>query len=146
MPATDALDDRILHHLQLDGRAPFTEIAEAVETSEATVRSRVRRMEEEGVIQRFTVRVRGANVRALVEVEIETNVLGDDVADEVLELPGVEEVWELTGDWDLAALVNVESTPGLNEVVDGIRQIKPTRATRTRVILNERFPTKEPEP
>ncbi len=146
MPATDTLDDRILHHLQVDGRAPYTEIAEAVDTSEATVRSRVRRLVEDGIIQQFTVRVRGANVRALVEVEVETNVLGDDVADEVLGLPGVEEVWELTGDWDLAALVNTDSTQGLNDVVDGIRRIKPARATRTRVILNERFPTKEPEP
>lgn len=146
MPATDALDDRILHHLRLDGRAPYTEIAEAVDTSEATVRSRVRRMEEDGIIQQFTVRIRGANVRALVEVGIETNVLGDDVADQVLELAGVEEVWELTGDWDLVALVNVDSTQGLNDVVDGIRRIKPARATRTRVILNERFPTKEPQP
>lgn len=138
----DDLDERILERLQVDGRAPYTAIADAVGTSEGTVRSRVKRLIDDGTIQQFTVRVRGANVRALVEVQVEANLLGTEIAGQVLELPGVREVWELTGEWDLAALVDVDSTEALNEVVDGIRRIEPARATRTRVILDERFPTR----
>lgn len=136
----DDLDERILAHLRRDSRSPWTEIADAVGTSEATVRNRVSNLVEDGTIERFTVRVRGANVRAIVEVQVETNVISGQVADEILQLPGVEEVWELAGDWDIATLVNVDATEELNEVVDGIRRIDPTRATRTRVILSERFP------
>lgn len=139
----DELDEEILAHLRRDARAPWTQIADAVGTSETTVRSRVNDLVEDGTIERFTVRVRGANVRAIVEVQVETNVVGGEVADRILELPGVEEVWELAGDWDIATLANVDSTEELNDVVDGIRQIEPTRATRTRVILSERFPNGE---
>lgn len=136
----DDLDEAILAHLRHDARTPYTEIAEHVDTSETTVRSRVNDLVQDGTIQQFTVRVRGANVRALVEVQVETNVESGAVTQQVHKLPGVEEVWELTGEWDIAALANVDSTNDLNRVVDGIREIPNTNQTRTRVILSERYP------
>lgn len=45
-----ALDSRILSLLQLDGRMPFREIARQVEVSEGTVRSRVKRLQADGVL------------------------------------------------------------------------------------------------
>lgn len=135
----DEVDRRILDHLRRDGRRPYTEIASELGMGEATVRGRVNDLLEDGVIQHFTVRIRGANVRALVEIQIEVNVRSTEVAGEVLALSGVEEVWEITGERDLAALVNVDTTEELNEVVNGIRNIGPTRSTRTSVILNEMY-------
>lgn len=136
----DDLDRSILDHLRRDARTPFTEIADAAGVSESTVRNRVNQLEEDGVIQQFTVRLRGANVRALVEIEIEINTLSTGVAEQILELEGVEEVWELTGEWDLAVLVQADTTEELNRAVDGIRRIEPTRSTRTSVILDELYP------
>lgn len=136
----DDLDEAILTQLRRDARAPYTQIAERVGTSETTVRSRVNDLIEDGTIRQFTVRVRGANVRALVEVQVETNVESGAVAHHVHKLDGVEEVWELTGEWDIAALANVDSTEELNRVVDGIRETPNTNQTRTRVILSERYP------
>lgn len=139
----DETDRAILDHLRRDGRAPFTAIAEAVGVSESTVRSRVDQLEEEGIIQGFTVRVRGANVRALVEVQVEVNVLSTEVGEAILEIDGVEEVLELTGEFDLAALVHADTTEELNRVVDGIRRVDSTRSTRTSVILDELHPEGE---
>lgn len=141
MVPVDALDDAILARLRRDARAPYTAIAEAVDASEATVRNRVKALVEDGVIRQFTIRERGSNIRAVVEVRVTTNVHAGEVGQAVLALPGVQEVWELTGEWDLAALVNVDTTEELNEVVDGIRRIETTEATRTRVILQERYTT-----
>lgn len=135
----DDLDDRILDLLRRDGRAPFTAIAEALDTSEATVRTRVKRLVDEGVIRQFTVRVRGANLRALVEVQVAANVDSGKLAHAIHGLDGVEEVWELTGEWDIVALVNVDDTDELNAVVDGVRRLGSATATRTRVILNEHY-------
>jgi len=133
----DALDTEIIHQLRRDGRAAYTSIAEMVGASEATVRTRVRRLVEEGTIRQFTVRVRGANLRALIEVAIETNVITSEVASRIRELAGVEEVWELTGDFDIAAICSADGTDELNELVEGIRAVGSIRSTRTRVILNE---------
>lgn len=135
----DELDERILAELRRDARTPYTAIAQAVDASEATVRSRIRRLLDDGVIRQFTVRVRGANLRAIVEVQVQTNVNAADVARAIHTLDGVEEVWELTGEWDIAAIVNVDSAEELNDVVDAIRRIGSATSTRTRVVLHELY-------
>lgn len=47
----DDLDHRILGELQEDGRRPFREIARRCDVSERTIRSRVKRMQESGVLR-----------------------------------------------------------------------------------------------
>jgi len=45
-----------------DGRKPFTEIAKELNTSESSVRKRIRKMEEEGVIKGYSVLVNPAKI------------------------------------------------------------------------------------
>ena len=47
----DLIDSKMIHLLQKDGRIPNTEIAKKLEISEATVRSRLKRLIDEGFIQ-----------------------------------------------------------------------------------------------
>ena len=47
----DDLDRAVLHELQLDGRRSFRDIARTIGASEATVRFRVNRLRENGVLQ-----------------------------------------------------------------------------------------------
>lgn len=47
----DTLDLAIVEQLQLDGRKPYTEVAQALGVSEGTVRNRVSRLLEEQVLQ-----------------------------------------------------------------------------------------------
>jgi Lrp/AsnC family transcriptional regulator for asnA, asnC and gidA len=47
----DDIDRGVLHELQLDGRRSFREIARSIGTSEATVRFRVKRLRDNGVLQ-----------------------------------------------------------------------------------------------
>lgn len=53
----DAVDQAILFHLQRDGRCAITDIADAVDVSDNTVRNRIRKMEEEDVIRDYQVNV-----------------------------------------------------------------------------------------
>ena len=52
----DHLDDKIIEILKKDSRRPFVEIATELNVSEGTIRSRVKKLFEEGVIQSFTIR------------------------------------------------------------------------------------------
>ena len=47
----DHLDDKIIEILKKDSRRPFVEIANELEVSEGTIRSRVKKLFEEGIIQ-----------------------------------------------------------------------------------------------
>lgn len=47
----DALDRDIIRQLEADGRRPFREIARSLDVSEATVRVRVRKLQDSGVLK-----------------------------------------------------------------------------------------------
>ena len=55
MKRLDDIDSDIITMLQKDGRRSFSEIAEAVKRTEVTIRRRVKRLQDEGYIRRFTV-------------------------------------------------------------------------------------------
>jgi DNA-binding Lrp family transcriptional regulator len=133
----DDVDRQILGRLRSNARESYTAIAEAVGTSEGTVRARIKRMVDEGSIQRFTIQTAGAHVRALVEVMVHSNVHAADVAATIRAWDDVHTVWETTGDNDILAVLECPTTDRLNEIIDRIRSIPGTEATRSRLILKE---------
>ena len=84
------LDRKLLRLLRNNSRESFVHLAETLGTSEGTVRSRVKRLCDSGVIRQFTVRTSGANVKALIEVVSDTHVDTSSVAEEIAERAGVE--------------------------------------------------------
>lgn len=135
----DDLDKRILEIMKKDSRCPYVDIAEQLGVSEGTVRSRVHKMTEDGVIRGFTIRTSSKNVKALVEVGIAVNTDTEEIARRMSEYEGVTEVFEVTGDQDIIAIVDVESTQNLNEIIEKVRKYDNVLSTRTRLILKEHF-------
>lgn len=135
----DLLDQKIVEMLKNDSRRPFVEIANSLEVSEGTIRSRVRRMTDERIIRGFTIRTSSKNIKALVEIRIAVNTDAGAVAAELAEIRGVTEVFEVTGDQDIIIIVDVESSQRLNDIIERVRHNDRVSATRTRLILNEHF-------
>ncbi len=135
----DNLDKRILEIMKKDSRCPYVEIADKLSVSEGTVRSRVHRMTEDGIIRGFTIKTSSKNVKALVEVKIDVNTDTEAIAKELSTYDGVTEVFEVTGDQDIIAIVDVESSQSLNEIIERVRRYDNVLSTRTRLILKEHF-------
>jgi len=135
----DNLDKRIIEMLKKDSRCPFVEIASQLGVSEGTIRSRVHRMTDEGIIRGFTIKTSSRNVKALVEIRIDVNTDTQGIAKELASYDGVTEVFEVTGDQDIIAIVDVESSQYLNEIIERIRRYDNILSTRTRIILKEHF-------
>ncbi len=57
MANIDEIDRKLLKILEMNSRTPFTEIANELDMSESTVRSRISRLEEKGVIRRYTTEI-----------------------------------------------------------------------------------------
>lgn len=133
----DDVDRKIVAILREDARASFTHIAEKVGTSEGTVRARVRRLVEDGTIRQFTIRTAGSHVKALVEVAVTANVHTSDVAKRIRQWEGVDAVWEVTGDNDILVVADCPTTADLNAIIDRIRDVPGTQATRSRLVLKE---------
>jgi DNA-binding Lrp family transcriptional regulator len=135
----DDLDRQILSILRRDSRTPYTEIAGRVGTSEGTVRNRVERLVEEGIIERFTVATRTGNVKAMVEVSVAVDVDTTEVSDRMAEWDEVDFVWQVSGEEDIVMVVDAADTNAINELITQARELDQFRNTKTRLILDERL-------
>lgn len=133
----DELDREILDILRRDARTPYTEIANKVETSEGTIRNRVERLVESGVIERFTVATRTGNVRAMIDVGVDVNVSTGDLTERLVEYEEIDLVWQVSGEEDIVLVVDAADTKDLNELITQVRELDEVVSTKTRLILEE---------
>lgn len=133
----DELDREILDVLRHDARTPYTEIAERVGTSEGTVRNRVERMNDHGVIERFTVATRTGNIKAMIELGVDVAVDTTEVAGRLAEWSAVDFVWQVSGEEDVVLVVDAADTKGVNDLITRAREMDEVVSTTTRLILDE---------
>jgi DNA-binding Lrp family transcriptional regulator len=135
----DSLDREILTILRRDSRTPYTEIADEVGTSEGTVRNRVDRLMDEGVIERFTVATRTGNVKAMIEIDVAVDVDTTAVSDGMAEWSEVDFVWQVSGEEDIVVVADTADTDTLNSLITRARELDEVVSTKTRLILDEKL-------
>ncbi|MFC7226622.1 Lrp/AsnC family transcriptional regulator [Salinirubellus salinus] len=135
----DSLDHEILAILRRDSRTPYTEIAGRVGTSEGTVRNRVERLVEDGVIERFTVATRTGNVKAMIEVGVAVDVDTTAISEAIADWDQVDFVWQVSGEEDIVVVVDTTDTGTLNELITRARELDEVVSTKTRLILAEKL-------
>jgi Lrp/AsnC family leucine-responsive transcriptional regulator len=132
----DDIDAEILRLLAADARRPYREVAEAVDRSAPTVSDRVDRLQELGVIRRFTVDVDRSKLHSGVPVLV--TVTPETGADEAVfaDLAGAEQVEHAFRTADARVIVQADVPEGavaafLAEVTDRdrIREFEVTLLT-----------------
>jgi Lrp/AsnC family transcriptional regulator for asnA, asnC and gidA len=99
----DEIDRAIIARLQYDGRMPFTQIASELGISEGTVRQRVKRLDEDGVLQIVAVvepRFLGWDAAGMIGVTVQAGNI-DAVAEEIAQFPEVSYLFMASGEFDL---------------------------------------------
>ena len=108
----DALDKTILEHLEFDGRSSMQDLSELTGLSRSAVFTRVKRMEDQGVIAGYTVRVNrkklGMEIRAYcnVTLKLHERELLEEFESNIGRHREVRSCFHLTGSFDY--LVEVE--------------------------------------
>ncbi|ADJ16443.1 MULTISPECIES: winged helix-turn-helix transcriptional regulator [Halococcaceae] len=124
----DETDLEILDLLLSDARQPWSEIAEVVDLSPPAVSERVKRLQEIGIIRRFTVDVDRSQLYEGVPILLKLTVKSErfeSVRAELLEAEAVEYVFT-TAEHDLlcyALVVDGDVPTWLAEILD-VRSIK----------------------
>jgi Lrp/AsnC family transcriptional regulator for asnA, asnC and gidA len=122
----DALDRSILAALQLDGRRPFRVIARDLDVSEGTVRTRVRKLEESGVLRilAFVDPLKlGDALIAVLNVQV-SSVSHEDVATQISSWDEVSYVSSVLGAYDLSIQAMTASVAGLWELARRIEALE----------------------
>ncbi|MFQ6050549.1 MAG: AsnC family transcriptional regulator [Candidatus Hydrothermarchaeota archaeon] len=119
----DKLDSKILERLQQNSRKSFREIANEIGVSEATIRYRVKRLEEDKIIERYTMSIDPAKVGRLFPVALLVKVTPQNKEKVISYLKDLEETKFLTenaSEWNILAVLYLKSKEDLNSVLDKI--------------------------
>jgi DNA-binding Lrp family transcriptional regulator len=132
----DPLDDKILKILQADSRGPFVEIAGEIGLSESAVRRRVKNMVNNGVIAQFTIEL-GASEKtsAITLVSVSSSSDTSSVSSDLKKLGGVQVIYEITGQYDIAVILTAPTIGEINKYIDDVRKTAGVSDTNTVIVL-----------
>jgi DNA-binding Lrp family transcriptional regulator len=136
----DETDRRILRHLIRDSRQPITRLASKLGLKETTVRRRITRLVESGVIRRFTVDLDYTKADNPITVLIGVNVgsmPGPKVAEALRGIDNIVEIYTVTGEFDLIIKIICQDIPCFEEIIEKIRNQTFIEKTRSFVVLNK---------
>ncbi len=130
----DAIDARILSALVDDARISIAELARTIGLSSPSVSERVKRLEEAGVIEGYTVKINpkalGLPLAAWLRIRPTPGKL-DKVAEVLRGLPEIVECDRITGEDCFIARAHVQSVEALEKLID---QVIPYAMTNTSII------------
>jgi homocitrate synthase len=77
------------------------------------------------------------DISAMVMLEVESHVYTTAVVRRLRGIRHVSNVYEITGDYDINAFVNVENMMTLNNLIEEIRTVQGVKRTETRMVLKK---------
>ncbi len=134
----DGTDLQILKILQTDGRVALSEIARRLDMGSATIHERTNDLEERGYIREYRAvldpEMLGFDEVAFVRVDTDAGQ-ASAVAERLAEVPPVQEVHEVTGEFDLLLKVRVRDRPALADLLRRVGEHDGVRTTATNIAL-----------
>lgn len=117
----DKLNQQIIDLLELDGRLPFKEIANTLDISEGTVRNRVNRMKDAGVLQIKALVDRSAinySTDSMLGIKVASNSSPSLVAQRLESCNEIVFIMWVTGRYDLLVEIASESDDTLSKFLE----------------------------
>jgi DNA-binding Lrp family transcriptional regulator len=138
MHKMDDMDQRLIGLLRTNSRMSVAELAKRLKVSRGTVTNRMARLEADGTISGYTVRLRPDaqpnEIHAWMSIAVEGNQTRKVVAS-LLGEPGVDSLHDTNGRWDLLAGLRAASLGELSTVLERIRLIRGIQSTETSIHL-----------
>ncbi len=135
-------DELLLSLLRENARASTAEIARRLGLSRTTVQNRIERLERQGVISGYTVRVHDDYERNRIRAHIMITLHPKQMPAVVRTLEAMPEVRELhsvSGEHDLIAMTVAATIGDVDALTDAIGAIDGVERTTTSVILSTKF-------
>lgn len=134
----DDLDRRLIAELRINSRASLPKLAEILKVARGTVQTRLDRLIANGTIKSFTIRLSDDMpenlLRAVMLIELSGNNLKNTVAT-IKRIPGIANLSNTNGVWDIIAEIEVASLPAMNNVISEIRMMNGVGKSETFMLL-----------
>jgi len=135
-------DRKLVDLLRANAREPTASLARKLGLARSTVQERIARLEREGTVKGYTVRLSeegGANrIRAIVMIATDLK-RGDRTPSELRKFPEVRSLFAVSGTYDLVATVETETPARMDAVLDRIGRTHGVARTVSSIVLSEKF-------
>lgn len=135
----DDTDRELLALLRHDARLPVAALAAKLKVARGTVQNRMKRLERDGVIVGYTVRVKpqaeAHRIRALMTIVVEGN-RSAEVLHALRGHPNVTGLHSTNGRWDLIAELRADTLEAFDRALGNIRLIDGIASTETSLLLS----------
>lgn len=134
----DQTDRDLIALLQANARESTANLARKMGIARTTVVARLARLEAQGLICGYTVRLGGEaverGVQAFVGITVQPRA-GRDVVQRLSRLPELRQLASVSGEFDYMATLRADSTARLDALLDEIGEIEGVTKTHTSVLL-----------
>lgn len=132
-------DIKILNIIVGNSRLSLREIAKLAKLSPATIMKRVRKLEKEKIIRKYTAQLdyekAGFDVEVMIEIRISKGKLFE-VEKKIAAHPNVFAVYDTTGSFDAVVLAKFPSRRQMDNFLKKLQTYDFVERTETKIILN----------
>ena len=134
----DDTDRRLIGLLRQNARATIASLAKQLGVARGTVQNRMARLERDGVIVGYTVRlkpqVEETGIRAFTTIAVEGNHT-DEVTEALRGDPAIAALHSTNGRWDFVAELKADSLETFDRVLARIRKLEGVTSTESSLLL-----------
>ena len=138
----DETDRQIVDILRANARTPTAELARRLGLSRTTVQSRLERLERQGVITGYTVRLSAAHERGQVHAYVMLTVApkqSASVVAAVRRMPGVRLLRSVSGPFDFIAEASAEDVGKMDALIDALGALEGVERTTSSIVLSTKI-------
>ncbi|MCD7782263.1 MAG: Lrp/AsnC family transcriptional regulator [Methanosphaera sp.] len=134
----DEIDEKILNELIDNSRISISKISQKTGIPDSTISNRLKKLEENNVIEQYTTLVNpeaiGVRVTAhiIIQTETEKHV---NVEEELPKLEKVSEVFSISGEYDILIKVWAHTLEELNDIISQVRTIDGIEELRELIVM-----------
>lgn len=146
----DPTDQLLVDALQHDAAQRLEDLARKVQLVPSSVHERIRRLEREGVIRRWTIDLDAAalGLGVLAYIGIRASRPCSELLPALESIETIEECHSVAGELSMLLKVRVAGTAALLQLTDRLRQIPGIEGTETTIVLKTQIdrPISLPDP
>ncbi|HQR25276.1 MAG TPA: Lrp/AsnC family transcriptional regulator [Steroidobacteraceae bacterium] len=135
----DDTDRKLIALLRANSRTPVAALAKSLHVARGTVQNRIARLERDGTIAGYTVRLKpqvdAHRIAAFMTIAVEGN-RADAVLRALRGDPAVATLHTTNGRWDIVAELRADSLEAFDHVLGRIRQVEGIGSTETSLLLS----------
>jgi len=135
----DATDIQILKILQEDSHLSYRRLANKMGISGVMASARIKNLESRGLLKGYTALLDpvklGYALTAVIFIQIENDYLRN-LANELSQMPNVIGVYEITGEFDVVAVVKLKDRESLNALIKDLLVTPHIKKTMTNITLS----------